>query len=56
VPDTPDGDPGVRYKQAAQIFDFDPAQHLDSGIISATNRNTHLPSSLRDRLRLRLSF
>jgi len=41
VPDTPDGDPGVRYKQAAQIFDFDPAQHLDSGIISATNRNTH---------------
>jgi 3-oxoacyl-[acyl-carrier-protein] synthase II/nodulation protein E len=41
VPDTPDGDPGIRYKQAAQIFDFDPAQHLDSGIISATNRNTH---------------
>lgn len=41
VPDAPDGDPGVRYKQAAQIFDFDPAQHLDSGIISATNRNTH---------------
>jgi 3-oxoacyl-[acyl-carrier-protein] synthase II/nodulation protein E len=41
VPDTPDGDPGVRYKQAAQIFDFDPSQHLDSGIISATNRNTH---------------
>ncbi|MBS1821011.1 MAG: beta-ketoacyl-[acyl-carrier-protein] synthase family protein [Acidobacteria bacterium] len=41
VPDAPDGDPGVRYKQAAQIFDFDPAQHLDSGIVSATNRNTH---------------
>jgi 3-oxoacyl-[acyl-carrier-protein] synthase II/nodulation protein E len=42
VADAPGGDPGVRYKQAAQIFDFDPAQHLDSGIISATNRNTHL--------------
>lgn len=42
VPDAPDGNPGVRYSQAAQIFDFDPAQHLDSGIISATNRNTHL--------------
>jgi 3-oxoacyl-[acyl-carrier-protein] synthase II/nodulation protein E len=41
VPDAPDGDPGVRYKQAAQILDFDPSQHLDSGIISATNRNTH---------------
>jgi len=41
VPDTPDGDPGVRYTQAAQVSDFDPAQHLDSGIITATNRNTH---------------
>jgi 3-oxoacyl-[acyl-carrier-protein] synthase II/nodulation protein E len=39
VPDAPDGDPGVRYKQAAQIFDFDPLQHLDSGIATATNRN-----------------
>ena len=41
VPDAPNGDPGVRYKNAAQIFDFDPAQHLDSGIIAASNRNTH---------------
>jgi 3-oxoacyl-[acyl-carrier-protein] synthase II/nodulation protein E len=40
VPDAPDGDPGVRYSQAAQVFDFDPAQHIDSGIIAATNRNT----------------
>ncbi len=39
VPDAPEGNPGVRYKQAAQIFDFDPAQHLDSGIVTATNRN-----------------
>lgn len=42
VPDAPEGDPGVRYSQSAQIFDFDPAQHLDSGIITATNRNTQL--------------
>ncbi len=41
VPDAPNGDPGVRYKNAAQIFDFDPSQHLDSGIIAASNRNTH---------------
>lgn len=41
VPDAPNGDPGVRYSQAAQIFDFDPAQHLDSGVVAATNRNTH---------------
>lgn len=40
VPDAPDGDPGIRYSQAAQVFDFDPAQHIDSGIIAATNRNT----------------
>jgi len=41
VPDAPDGNPGVRYTQSAQVFDFDPAQHLDSGVIAATNRNTH---------------
>lgn len=41
VPDAPDGNPGVRYTQAAQVLDFDPAQHLDSGVIAAANRNTH---------------
>ena len=41
VPDAPEGNPGVRYTQAAQVFDFDPAEYLDSGIITATNRNTH---------------
>ncbi len=41
VPDAPDGNPGVRFTQAAQVLDFDPAQHLDSGVIAATNRNTH---------------
>jgi 3-oxoacyl-[acyl-carrier-protein] synthase II/nodulation protein E len=40
VPDAPDGNPGVRYSRAAQVFDFDPSAHLDSGIITATNRNT----------------
>jgi nodulation protein E len=39
VPDAPGGNPGVRYSQSAQVLDFDPAQHLTSGIISATNRN-----------------
>ena len=40
VEDAPDGNPGVRYTQAAQVLDFDPTQHLTSGIISACNRNT----------------
>jgi 3-oxoacyl-[acyl-carrier-protein] synthase II/nodulation protein E len=40
VPDAPDGNPGVRYTQAATINDFDPTQHLDSGVIAASNRNT----------------
>lgn len=40
VENAPDGNPGVRYKQSAQVFDFDPTQHLDSGVIAAANRNT----------------
>jgi 3-oxoacyl-[acyl-carrier-protein] synthase II/nodulation protein E len=40
VPDAPDGNPGVRYTQAAQVFDFDPTEHLESGVITATNPNT----------------
>ncbi|HEU4634788.1 MAG TPA: beta-ketoacyl-[acyl-carrier-protein] synthase family protein [Edaphobacter sp.] len=40
VPDAPEGNPGVRYSQAAQVSDFDPTAHLDSGVITATNRNT----------------
>ncbi|MCL2661668.1 MAG: beta-ketoacyl-[acyl-carrier-protein] synthase family protein, partial [Acidobacteriaceae bacterium] len=39
VPDAPEGLPGVRYKQAATVPEFDPAAHLESGVISATNRN-----------------
>ncbi len=39
VEDAPDGNPGVRYTQSGQVLDFDPAQHLPSGTISATNRN-----------------
>jgi nodulation protein E len=40
VLDAPDGNPGVRFSQAAQVFDFDPTQHLDTGVIAASNRNT----------------
>lgn len=39
VPDAPEGNPGVRYTQAAQVLDFAPEGQLDSGIIAATNRN-----------------
>ena len=39
VPDAPDGNPRIRYTQAAQVLDFDPAQYLASGIIASTNRN-----------------
>ncbi len=40
VADAPDGNPGVRYTQAAQVLDFDPTTHLTSGVIAAANRNT----------------
>ncbi|HXC95498.1 MAG TPA: beta-ketoacyl-[acyl-carrier-protein] synthase family protein [Edaphobacter sp.] len=39
VSDAPDGLPGVRYTQAAQILDFDPVEDLASGVIASTNRN-----------------
>ena len=39
VADAPTGLPGIRYSQAAQVLDFDPAQHLASGVIASTNRN-----------------
>jgi 3-oxoacyl-[acyl-carrier-protein] synthase II/nodulation protein E len=32
---------GLRFTQTARVKDFDPAQHLDSGIIIATDRTTH---------------
>jgi len=40
VEDTPHGLPGVRFTQSATVQDFDPTQHLDSGVIAASNRNT----------------
>jgi 3-oxoacyl-[acyl-carrier-protein] synthase II/nodulation protein E len=40
VEDAPDGNPGVRFTQSATVLDFNAAQHLDSGIIAASNRNT----------------
>jgi 3-oxoacyl-[acyl-carrier-protein] synthase II/nodulation protein E len=39
VEDAPDGNPGVRFTQSATVLDFDATQHLDSGIIAASNRN-----------------
>jgi 3-oxoacyl-[acyl-carrier-protein] synthase II/nodulation protein E len=32
---------GLRFTQTARVKDFDPAQHLDSGIIISTDRTTH---------------
>jgi nodulation protein E len=32
---------GLRFTQTARVKDFDPTQHLDSGIIIATDRTTH---------------
>ena len=40
VEDAPNGLPGVRFTQSATVQDFDPTQHLDSGVIAASNRNT----------------
>jgi nodulation protein E len=40
VEDAPGGNPGVRFTQSATVLDFDATQHLDSGIIAASNRNT----------------
>jgi nodulation protein E len=32
---------GLRFTQSARVKDFDPSQHLDSGIVVATDRTTH---------------
>ncbi|WP_158790544.1 beta-ketoacyl synthase [Granulicella sp. L60] len=32
---------GLRFTQSAAVKDFDPRQHLDSGIVVATDRTTH---------------
>jgi nodulation protein E len=32
---------GLRFTQTAAVKDFDPREHLDSGIVTATDRTTH---------------
>src|ERR1700679_1271989 len=32
---------GLRFTQSARVKDFDPSQHLESGIVVATDRTTH---------------
>jgi nodulation protein E len=32
---------GLRFTQSARVKDFDPRQHLDSGIVVSTDRTTH---------------
>jgi 3-oxoacyl-[acyl-carrier-protein] synthase II/nodulation protein E len=39
VPTPPAEDPGLRFKQMAEVEDFDPAQHLTSGQVLATERS-----------------
>ena len=41
-PEAPGPTQGLRFTQSAAVKDFDPRQHLDSGIITATDRTTHL--------------
>jgi nodulation protein E len=41
-PEAPGGEnQGLRFTQSAAVKNFDPRQHLESGIITATDRTTH---------------
>lgn len=40
-PEAPGESQGLRFTQSARVKDFDPRQHLDSGIAVATDRTTH---------------
>ena len=40
-PEAPGKTQGLRFTQSARVKDFDPRQHLDSGIAVATDRTTH---------------
>ena len=40
-PEAPGPTPGLRFTQTAAVKDFDPAEHLSSGIIAATDRTAH---------------
>ena len=39
--DANDKTQGLRFTQSAAVKDFDPRQHLDSGIVTASDRTTH---------------
>jgi nodulation protein E len=39
-PEAPGETQGLRFTQSAAVKDFDPRQHLDSGIVTATDRTT----------------
>jgi nodulation protein E len=40
-PEAPSPTQGLRFTQTAAVKNFDPLQHLDSGIVTATDRTTH---------------
>jgi nodulation protein E len=40
-PEAPGSTQGLRFTQTAAVKNFDPLQHLDSGIVTATDRTTH---------------
>ncbi len=40
-PEAPGATQGLRFTQSAAVKNFDPRQHLESGIITATDRTTH---------------
>jgi nodulation protein E len=40
-PEAPGETQGLRFTQSARVKDFDARQHLDSGIVIATDRTTH---------------
>ena len=40
-PEAPGPTQGLRFTQTAAVKDFDPAEHLSSGIIAATDRTAH---------------
>ncbi len=42
VEGAPEGNPGVRFTQMAQVSDFDPLQHMSTGTATATERAAQL--------------
>ena len=42
VEGAPEGNPGVRFTQMAQVKDFDPLQHMSTGTATATERAAQL--------------